>query len=285
MGCAPPISTRALKLDPRGSEEKTGEKAVEVLVAGLVMTIAGGMAALLAYLARRTTRAWPVTGALLLGADDSGSRGVDLRFTAVVAAVVTLLVSVVAYPSGLRSLSPGELTFLIVLSLPLVAGGLALAADTILRLAPESWRPESEISETVCEMLDGARREVAEAMANVVDPSRVAALEALTEAVSEYDRALERNGETARHLRKTLQDRLQGVVTLARSCCQEERREASQVLGVRIDASHEQIDAVYQALSKIYTGPQALAGVDAVRQRELEAAHRRLQTRPRTKAA
>lgn len=256
-----------------------------VLKASIVVFVTVGMAALLAYLARRTTRSWPVTGSLLLGSVDADGAQVDLRFAAVVAALVTALVTMLSFQGVFATLSPTEMAFFLVLTLPVVACVLSVVADLALRIVPASWRPEPESDDTTNELLDAARAEVCMALAQVEDPSRIAALEALTEAVSEYDSALGRNGETARHLRKTIRERVIGVITLARSCQDGERREASQVLGVRLEAAPSEVEAVYSALSAIYEGPDGMPGVDPTRQLELRAAYDRLRVRPKSQAA
>lgn len=257
-----------------------------LLKASLVLFVFAAAGVLLARLGRACPGPWANLGALLLGPRDSLRAGVDLRFAAFSCGIAVLLVAVVAFPTVFRALSPGELIFAIALGLPLVATGLATVADLIRRVAPPSWqlhRTEASTTEPLGSLLNDARGEVERALSRVEDPSRVAALEALTEAVTEYDRVIcDRNGETARHLRKSLDQRIRGVITLARSCVDEERREASEVLGVRFDASSSEVTEVFSALTRTYEG---LSGADPAKLVELRAAYESLASRPERNAA
>jgi hypothetical protein len=246
----------------------------------LVLLVFAASAAILARLARRASGPWATLGALLLGRADRAGSHVDLRFAAFTAAVAVVLSAVVAFPTTFRLLSPGELTFAVTLALPLVACGLSVTADVALRSLPPV-HPTAGDPIDLGALIEGARNEVDEALSRVEDPSRIAALEALTDAVAEYDQVVtDRNGETARHLRKTLDQRLRGVITLARSCVDEERREASNTLGVAADASPDEVDEVYFALRRIYTGAQALAGADPTKLSELTLAYRAIKQCP-----
>ncbi|RMG07787.1 MAG: hypothetical protein D6731_22985 [Planctomycetota bacterium] len=259
--------------------------------ATLVAASLAGSAFGLAVLARGAGRPWPATGALLLGAREGGEASRRLRFAALVGAIGVLFAADLAFPSAFRALAPGELVFLLAFSLPITACSLAALADLLRPLLPDAWRraPRSVAERrALAELLEGARSEVATALRRVEDPDRVAALEALDEAVGEYERVLvDDKGETARHLRKTLDARLRGVIDMARTCLEEERRAAARALGVAPDATPEQLHAVYAALRDLYEGPGALPGTDPGRAAELRAAYERLraQTAPAAPAA
>jgi hypothetical protein len=173
-----------------------------------------------------------------------------------------------------------------VAGLPLIACAQGAAADALR--ARSRWGGEAGPSHTarLQRLVAGARDEVQRARADVRDPARRAALEALEDTVAEYDAALaDDKGETARHVRKTLDERLSGVVALARSCRAQERREAARTVGLRPEATDEQAAALRAALLDIYTGEQALAGADPAKAGELEEAFERLRVRPRARAA
>ena len=265
---------------------RSGEISVPLLKASLVLFAFAAAGVVLARLGRACPGPWANLGALLLGPRDSLRVGIDLRFAAFTGGIAVLLVAVVAFPTVFRALSPGELIFATALGLPLVACGLATVADVTRRFAPGSWtleRAAAPSTEPLGSLLNDARVEVERALSRVEDPGRVAALEALTEAVTEYDRVIcDRNGETARHLRKSLDQRIRGVITLARSCVDEERREASEVLGVRVDASSSEIAEVFSALTDTYEG---LSGADPAKLVELRAAYESLASQPERAAA
>ncbi len=279
-----------------------------MLESALLMTATAGAVSGLAALARSEGRPWAVVEALVLGPSASASASapsavVDLRFWTFVAAVGTALTAVVAFPGAFRPLPPGELAFVLLLGLPLLAVGQAAAADLLRRRLPlDDWLPQETGSASRSASRDASRdaspggapsapaatelaaqceraaREVQHARAQTADAGRLAALDALAETVSEYAAALaapEGPGEP-----EVLRARLRGVITLARSCLAEEVREAARTLGVLPDATPEAIDAVFAALARIYDGPGALPGTSAERYEELKGARARLRRRP-----
>lgn len=254
------------------------ESAVVVGAAGLAAT---GLAAL----ARDRARPWAVVGALLLGRGEAQASGAaarapraDLRFWTIAAASATALTAVAARPDVFRALAAGELAFALLLGLPLTAFAQAALADLLRRRLPGEAAPSTDEAaadhggaDTLGALCDHAAREVRHARAQVADPARVAALDALDEAIAEYAAALDdpASGLAPAQVRA----RLRGVVTLARSCLVEEAREAARALGVRPDAAPEELDAVFAALARIYDGPTALPGTCPARYEELLAAH------------
>lgn len=262
-----------------------------LLESAAVLGTAGVAAAGLAALARDRARPWAVVGALLLGAGEAQASGAaprapraDLRFWTIAAAIATALTAVAARPEAFRALAAGELVFVLLLGLPLTAFAQAAAADLLRRrlpreeAAPAGAAPAdggeatgAEPADTLGALCDHAAREVRHARAQVADPARVAALDALDEAIAEYAAALDDPGSGLAPAQ--VKARLRGVVTLARSCLVEEAREAARTLGVRPDAAPEELDAVFEALARIYDGPTALPGTCPARYEELLAAH------------
>lgn len=252
-----------------------------VIKGGVVLLALVGAACALTKAAGKTPRRWAVTGSLLLGRSD-GERGVDLRFATVLAAVATLLSAAGVFSRELRALSTGQVAFAVGLTLPLLAALLAMLADFGGRyvessaLEPEQ-APEHEEEHPLVGLLDQARFEVRMVKSQVEDPGRVAALDALSEAVSEYEQAMLE--PDADRWSSGLDTRIRGVITLARSCLDEEGLDAAQRLGVRPDASPAEVTGVYRTLCKVYTGPDALPGVSPDKHAELTAAYERLKAR------
>lgn len=252
-----------------------------LLKGGFVLLVLVGAALSLAWLARGARRRWAVLGALLLGRGDQlGGARIDLRFATFVVSVVSLLLILMLFPEPLLVLAPGQLAFAALLALPLLAGLLALGADGLARVLPLAAEEEQdEAAEAVLdarELLEDAQEDILELREQVTDPGRVAALEALSEAVVEYEKALEQSGGHPRLDRADLQERIGGVLTLARSCLVTEGHEAARTLGVRFDATPEEVQAVYEAVRRVYEGPHALPGVDPGKGGELQQAFHRI---------
>lgn len=259
-----------------------------VLVKGGFVAVAwAGLAFGLSWCAREQGRSWPVTGALLFGAEQAaGDEGaVDLRFRAFVVGVLAVIVGALAFPEVARGASTGRLVLTLLLALPLVTIALAAAADLATRLAGRSavapGRGEDD-DETapLLDLVEEARLEVQQAAARVTDPNLQAALDALRETLDEHAVAA-RDGEDAPDLRS----RVLGVTALARTCAEAEGHEAVRLLGVRPDAAGDEVAAVCRALLPIYRGPAALGGVDPSRGDALEAAAAAIARRADRRAA
>lgn len=251
-----------------------------VLVKGGFVAVAwAGLAFGLSWCARDQLRSWPVTGALLFGAEQGADDdGVDLRFRAFVVGVLAVVVGALAFPEVVRGASTGRLALTLLLALPLVTIALAAAADLGARLldrrAAAPARADDDETAPLLDLLEEARLEVQQAAARVTDPNLQAALDALRETLDEHAVAA-RDGEDAPDLRS----RVLGVTALARTCAEAEGHEAVRLLGVRPDAAGDEVAAVCRALLPIYRGPAALGGVDPSRGDALEAAAARLARR------
>lgn len=257
-----------------------------VLKGGFVVLASAGLAAGLAWSAAGMARAWPVTGALLLGPDDDVEGGVDLRFRAFVAGALLVVAGALAFPEAVRGAGVVRLALGLALVLPLVTLALAAAADLASRaaaarraLGPTALEvaatdPEAERAAPLDDLLEEARLELREASGRVTDAHLLAALEALREALDEYALAAAEDPEPAE-----LRARVRGVTALARTCVEAEGQEAVRLLGVRSDAAPEEVASVCRALVPLYRGPAALPGVDPARAEALEAAAARLARR------
>jgi len=153
-----------------------------------------------------------------------GPQGIrDLRFASFVAALSALvLVTVAGRPAGWSTWT--VLALSAVSALPLTALEAALA-DLLSRFVPETWaaaRFAATISSSHsrsgsrAQLVEQAHCEVAAARTIVQDPSLLAALDTLEEAVSDYARAIERVDD--KEALEGLRARLKGVTALTRSC-------------------------------------------------------------------
>lgn len=256
-----------------------------VLKGGFVVLASAGLAAGLAWSAAGMARAWPVTGALLLGPDDDVEGEVDLRFRAFVAGALLVVAGALAFPDAVRGAGVVRLALGLALVLPLVTLALAAAADLASRAAAArralalgpatlevaAGEPDAERGDSLDDLLEEARLELREASGRVTDAHLLAALEALREALDEYALAAAEDPAPAE-----LRARVRGVTALARTCVEAEGQEAVRLLGVRPDAAPEEVASVCRALVPLYRGPAALPGVDPARAEALEAAAARL---------
>jgi hypothetical protein len=227
-----------------------------LLLKGAFVALAtAGLALGLAWCARSEPRPWPVTGALLLGADPDADAEVDLRFRAFLAGVLAV-----------------RLVLTLALALPLITAAIAALADVAARALPRAEDDERDDAAVppategprLTDLLEEARLEVRDATGRVTDPHLQAALEALGEALGEYAVDAPDGGDA--------RARVLGVIALARTCVDAEERRAAELLGVLPDATAEQVAAVRDALVSIYRGPAALPGADPRRAEALDEA-------------
>ena len=243
---------------------------MSVWSAVLPLGVAVGSIALLARSVEPQGRSWTAVGSLLLGHEDEDD-ALDLRFWVCTAAVAVLVATALAFRSSMLGLGVGQKVFGLALSLPILAGLIALATDGLACLwSRQRAKAEAPEQERLSELLDEAGSEVLLARSQVEDSGRLAALEALGEAITEYSDALA-GGPT-----DALEDRIRGVIALAKTCLDREGRNAARTLGVRPGASQAELSAVYDALSRVYSGESPLPGVDLSRQGELDAAYQQL---------
>lgn len=110
-------------------------------------------------------------------------------------------------------------------------------------------------------MLEEARAELATARELVRDPALLAALDALEESAVDYSHAAaEARGEDDQRVRE-MRARVEGVIALTRSCLDEDRLSAARLLGVRPDATPDEVRDVTAALRGVY-GTLRLPGID-----------------------
>ena len=239
------------------------------LAAGGSGLIAGVGVLATAWAARGGSRRWPAVTALLLGAEEAGVRG-DPRFCALAGALATGVSALVLLPP-LVALSSGQRGFALLLGAPLGALALAALADLFARLG--FWqRRVARAAQTseLGELLERARAQVALA-ARHMGAERRDTVDELGASLEDYAQRLAR-GEV-----EELAERIEDVIALARSCLLAEGREAASVLGVSPDASPAEARAIYQAMTRLYRGPEALPGVDPAKLDELAAAFARLE--------
>jgi len=254
-----------------------------LLQGALVLSAVAASGGLLGLLARDARVPGAVLAALLLGPGETGRRGPDLRFATFVAALGLQILVVLTFLSTFRALGAAELAFGLTLSLPVTAAGLAGLADLAARVLPDGWSfplpglvGRRRADGSLEGLLDEARSEVANARGLVRDPALLAALDALDEAVNEYGRALDDVDAPDEADLAELRVRIEGVMALTRSCLEKGREEAGRVLGVRPDADPAEVEAVYRALARIYSGEAGLTGVDPSKLEEIETAYRQL---------
>lgn len=268
----------------------------------------------LAWLARRHGRGhWPALSALVLGheGEDTDEPGQDLRFAAVVAAVVSGLGWVVALDARFREL-PGALRALsLAMGFPIVAVLMAAVADVLARErqaaepsgpaqedpvldltttpaapaapapAPTSpsiesgsvRRPPSATREETRALIDGALAEVGAARTRTEDPAVRDGLASLEETLAEYGRLVDEDDADLDRIAQ----RVREATALAKAC-QDDGSEAFRVLGIRRDATPEQAKRVYRELAKLYHQDAALPGVDPERFKEITVAYERVRS-------
>lgn len=267
-----------------------------MLEGAFVAATSAGLAAGLAWSAAGRPGPWPVTGALLLGPDD-GQDEVDLRFRAFAAGAVVVVVAALTFQEAVRGAGLVRMALALALVLPVATVLLAAAADVGARLLG-AWRarravtlevapttaddtaaddPDDDAPEagaSLDDLIEEARLELREASTRVRRGHLQSALEALREVLDEYAVAAGMDGASP-----ALRARVRGVAALARTCAEAEGQEALQLLGVRPDATPQEVAAVCRALVPLYRGPGALPGVDPARADALEAAAARLTRR------
>lgn len=178
--------------------------------------------------------------------------GRDLRFAAFVAALAALvLVTAAGRPAGWSTWAVLAVSALLVAPLTVLEAALA---DAIGRVAPGTWETarfaarlsgSRALSRSQAVLVEQAHCEVASARTIVQDPSLLAALDTLEEAVADYARAIEEadDGEALDGLRA----RLKGVTALTRSCFDDSAC-AEALAAVDRPASDEEVAQVCQQL-------------------------------------
>lgn len=263
-----------------------------VLKGGFVALASAGLAFGLAWSGAGQAGPWPVTGALLLGGDEDRDE-VDLRFRTFAAGALVVVVAALAFPDALRGAGVIRLALALALALPLVTLLLAAAADLAARAvaarqaragvtlevadragASSDAEDDAEDRASIDDLLEEARLELREASTRVTRGSLQAAIEALREALDDY--AVAAGADDAS---PELRARVRGVAALARTCAEAEGQDAVRLLGVRPEATPDEVASVCRALLPLYRGPAALPGVDPARAEALEAAAARLTRR------
>lgn len=224
-----------------------------IALAFLLACAWAGPALALAWYARSEGEArWPVLGALR--APRAGAP--DLRFASFVAALAALVLSMLAgRPAGWSIWAVLALSAVLVPALVLAEAALA---DLFLRVLPGTWETArlaaslstGQLARPAVQraLVEQAHCEVAAARTIVEDPSLLAALDTLEEAVGDYARAIERvdDSETLRGLRA----RLRGVTALTRSCLDDYAEDLETPPPVEHPASDEEVARVCQQLEQ-----------------------------------
>ncbi|MGE0710548.1 MAG: hypothetical protein AB7N76_17905 [Planctomycetota bacterium] len=237
----------------------------------LLVLLAALSAAGLAWLARAATGRWAVATGLLLGSDEAGVEA-DLRFWALSSGLSLSVAGALLLPP-LQALDAPRQVLALALGVPAAALLVSALAEGISRL-PAWQRRVARAQQTAAlsAALERARDQVERARQHALGARREAT-ESLAEALEGYAEALGR-GEL-----EGLAERIACVLDMARSCLLEEGREAARVLGLRPDASPAEARAVFQAVARVYAGPEALPGASPEKHDELLAAFERLELR------
>jgi hypothetical protein len=235
------------------------------LIAPALLALAAGGSGILAWLAREARRPWAVVAAVVGGEGAVEGIEADLRFWAVAAALSLGVATWLLVPwGGAVSLLAGVPLWLAVL----VLGAEGLSRSPVWRLSATRAKERTALMS----LLERAQDQVRQARIRVSEHRR-AVVETLEEELSGYALALQSDELDG------LRERIEGVLSLARSCMVAEGRDAARLLGVRLDASPAETRAVFQALQGIYEGPGALPGAAPDKGRELACAYERLELR------
>lgn len=151
----------------------------------------------------------------------------------------------------------------------LEAGKTAFAAATA---AATSALRKKKTPVELSALIEHASAEVAAARARSEDESTREALGSMEEALTSYAQVVAEPDADLERIERAVRE----LVALARRCHEEEGSDAFRALGLRRDASFEDVKRVYRDLARIYHADAYVAGVDPEKFVELTAAYERV---------